>query len=399
MSHPRSLVQPCRLVCLVLVCTLAVPWAAPARAQRTSIITAEERSLIEKQLLPLPSKVQVAVALVRGDSVRYLGAERTPTGIRYLDNRASVFEIGSITKIFTATLLAQQVEKGALSLGTPVRELVPFPLKMSGRDGVDLTLKQLANHTSGMCHQPPGLNAHAFFHFHLREPFKDYDRARFENYLQREMALAFTPGTRYSYSNMGMSLVGYVLSVRGGKSYETLLQERIFGPLGMRSSTTELAKVRDRVVIGVEKEAKPAPYWDMNALAPAGGIKTSAEDFARFVRAQFAPDRAIALTQQPTFKIEDDYYVALGWHVIDRKNGERWLNHGGGMAGYTAIVNVNLRKRCGTVVLSNLGNAHKLAENVSQIGRDLLKSLEGLSSAAERLESGATPPGAAGAAG
>ena len=122
----------------------------------------------------------------------------------------------------------------------------------------------------------------------------------------------------------------------------------------------------------------PAPNWDMNALAPAGGIKTSAEDFARFVQAQFAPGPAIALTQQPTFKIEDNYFVALGWHIVDRKNGERWLNHGGGMAGYTAIVNVNVRKRRGVVVLSNLGNAHKLAENISDLGRQLLKELETL---------------------
>jgi CubicO group peptidase (beta-lactamase class C family) len=359
-----------------LACGIAAPWVAPAVATELPGPSAGERSLFEKQLLPLPTRVQVAVALVRGDSVRFLGAERTPHGIRYFDNRAAVFEIGSITKIFTATLLAQQVQKGALSLDTPVRKLVPFPLKTPGRDGVDLTLKHLADHTSGMCHQPPGLNLHAILHLHPREPFKDYDRARFEHYLRREMQLQFTPGTKYSYSNMGMSLVGYILSLRTGRSYEALLQEGLFGPLDMRSSTTELARVRDRVVIGVEREGRAAPNWDMNALAPAGGIKTSAEDFAKFVHAQFEPDSAIALTQQATFKIEDNYFVALGWHVIDRKNGERWLNHGGGMAGYTAIVNVNVRRRCGVVVLSNLGNAHKLAENVSQLGRDLLKDLE-----------------------
>jgi len=146
----------------------------------------------------------------------------------------------------------------------------------------------------------------------------------------------------------------------------------------MRSSTTDLARVRDRMVAGVKSEGVPAPNWDMNALAPAGGIKTSAGDFARFAQAQFAPDPAIATTQQPTFKIEDNYLVGLGWHIIDRKSGELWLNHGGGMAGYTAIVNVNVRKKCAVIVLSNLGNAHALAENVSQLGRDLLTNLEAL---------------------
>ncbi len=378
MNASGSLATRIRILGCLLAMAAGAPWHAASAAPANVAPSARERSLIETQLLPLPTRVQVAVALVRGDSVRFLGAERTPEGIRYLDNRAGVFEIGSITKVFTATLLAQQVRNGAVTLDTPVKRLVPFELKAPGRDGVDVTLKQLANHTSGMCHQPPGLNQHALFHLHLREPFRDYDRKRFEHYLQREMKLGFTPGTKYSYSNMGMSLVGYVLALRTGKSYEELLQAGLFGPLGMRSSTTDLARVRARVVSGVEKEGVMAPNWDMNALAPAGGIKTSAEDFARFVQTQFEPDPAIALTQQPTFKIEDGYSVALGWHVVDRRNGERWLNHGGGMGGYTAIVNVNVRRKLGVVVLSNLGNAHKLAENVSQLGRGLLKEMEAL---------------------
>jgi len=377
MNVSRSLGTAGRRIGCLLICVTAALWAAP-EAHGLPLPSAHERSVIEKQLLPLPTRVQVAVALVRGDSVRFLGAERTPQGIRYLDNRSAVFEIGSITKVFTATLIAQQVRKGTLNLDTPIRRLMPFELKMPGRDGVDVTLRHLVNHTSGMCHQPPGLNLHAILHLHPREPFKDFDRARFEHYLRRQMDLAFTPGTRYSYSNMGMSTAAYILCLRTGKSYETLLQEGIFTPLGMRSSSTELDRVRNHVVRGVEKEGKAAPNWDMNALAPSGGIKTSAEDFARFVRAQFEPDSAIAMTQRPTFKIDSGYFVAMGWHVIDRKNGERWLNHGGGMLGYTAIVNVNVRKRCGVVVLSNLGNAHKLAENVSQIGRDFLKDLEAL---------------------
>lgn len=367
-----------RGVCLFLLGIAVGPGAAGELAAGDVLPSPEERSLVEKQILPLPAKVQVAVAMVQGDSVRFLGAERTPQGIRYIDNRAAMFEIGSITKIFTATLLAQQVRMGSLRLEEPVRGLVPFKLRSSARGGVEVTLKHLASHTSGMCHQPPGLNFHAFIHGHTAEPFRDYDRPRFEHYLQQEMELDFTPGERYQYSNMGMSLVGYILALRTGKNFEALLQENIFGPLGMKSSTTDRSRVRDRVVVGVKNEGVAAPNWDMNALAPAGGIKTSAEDFARFAQAQFVPDPAIAMTQQPTVKIEDNYFVGLGWHIIDRKNGERWLNHGGGMAGYTAIVNVNARKRRAVIVLSNLGNAHKRAENISQLGRDLLRNLEAL---------------------
>ncbi len=375
MSPPRTPSHAGRALAGLALAACLVVLAAPALRADTPP-TPEERALVEKYVMPLPTKVQVAVALVRGDSVRFLGVERTKEGLRYLDNRAALFEIGSITKVFTATLLAQQVKKGVIRLDEPVRGMVPFALKAPGRDGVDVTLAHLVSHSSGMCHQPPGLNLHAILHLHAREPFRDYDRERFERYLRREMALAFTPGTKYSYSNMGMSLAAYALSRRTGKGYEAMLQEGVFDPLVMRSSFVGPARGRPGVVPGVEKEGAAAPSWDMAALNPSGGIKTSAADFARFVQAQFGDDPAIRLAQEPRVKIEDGYWVGMGWHIIDRKNGERWLNHGGGMAGYTAIVNVNVRRKRAVVALSNLGNAHKRAGNVDQLGRELLKGLE-----------------------
>jgi len=356
---------------------LAVSVATLAQgAPQATLPSAEERAIIEKQLLPLPTRVQVAVAVVTDGGVRFLGAARTKDGVRYIENRTALFEIGSISKVFTATLLAQQVQRGTLALDTPVRTLVPFALHESARDGVEVTLRHLATHTSGMCHQPPGLNRHALFHGHSSEPFKDYDQARFEAFLKDDMELAFTPGTKYSYSNMGMSLVGYILALKLGKSYEEILQADLLVPLGMTSTTTRRSKVAGRVIGGIEKEGVDAPSWDMGALAPCGGVLACTEDFAKLIQAQFGTDPAIALTQKSAFPIEEGYSVGLGWHIVERKNGERWLNHGGGMAGYTAIVNVNVKRRCGVVVLSNLGNAHKLAENVSQIGRDLLKAVE-----------------------
>ncbi len=380
----RSICLPTMIVRSVFVLSmfacphsLAAQGIPPAASPQASPSPAE-RDLIEKALLPLPTKVQVAVALVQGDSVRFLGAERTAGGIQYIDNRESVFEIGSITKIFTATLLARQVQKGALKLDDAVRRLVPFELKTPGRDGVDVTLKHLASHTSGMCHQPPGIGFHAMIHGHSKDPFWDFDQARFEEFLKEDMKLDFTPGTKYQYSNMGMSLVGYVLALKTGKSYEALLQEEIFKPLGMKWSSSNLSSVKSHVVTGILKEGEESPNWDMHALAPAGNVKTCAEDFAKFAQAQFAPDPAMAMTQQPVFKIEDGYYVGLGWHIIDRKNGERWLNHGGGMGGYTAIVNINMKRKQAAIVLSNLGNGHKLAENVSELGRGLLRNLETL---------------------
>jgi CubicO group peptidase (beta-lactamase class C family) len=336
------------------------------------------QSLIEKYLLPLPEKVQLALALIRNNSVEFVGAERIQDGIRYLDNRTAVFEIGSITKVFTATLLAYAVKRGMVSLDTPVQEYLPFKLKVSGREGVPLTLKHLATHTSGIRHQPPNINLYAFFHGHPRQPFRNYTEKRLEHYFRHELKLAFTPGEKYQYSNMGMSLVGYVLSDLAKKGYEELLQEELFQPLGMGLSTTEAANVSGHVVRGLEKTGIWAPNWDMYALSSAGGIKTCAEDFARFVLFQFSSDPVVTMTHEPAFKIEDNYYVGLSWHIIDRANGERWLNHGGGMLGYSANVNINVRRKCATIVLSNLGNTQNWPVKSFELGRDLLVKLEEL---------------------
>jgi CubicO group peptidase (beta-lactamase class C family) len=341
-------------------------------------IPAEHRALLEKHLAPFPHKVQVAIALVKDGSTVFLGAERTPEGLRKVDNRTGVFEIGSITKVFTATLFAQEVTKGNLKMDDPVQPFLPFRLNVSGRDGTEMTLKHLASHTAGFKHhQPPGLSRHAFFHAHRDDPYRCFDEARFEAYLRKDLELVSRPGAEYHYSNLGMSLLAKILMLRSGKSYETLLQERIFGPLGMSSSTTEIAKVRARVVQGVRGRGEAAPTTNMNALAPSGGILTCAEDMARFARTQFAPaDSALALTQQPVFTIEPGYSVALGWHLVDRTNGERWINHNGGMEGYTASVNVNPRKRCAVIVLCNYRNDDERGEEIRSLCRELLKGLE-----------------------
>lgn len=340
--------------------------------------TAAKRGAVNGCLARMPAGVQVAVALVQADSVRYLGAERTAEGVRPLENRAAVFQIGSITKVFTATLFAREVVAGRLGLDDTVASRLPFPLKESGRGGVPMTLVQLASHTSGIAHhQPPGLGLHAVLHFYWNEPWRDYDRARFEKYLRKDLRLASTPGTAYGYSNVGMSLLGLVLSLRTGEPYEKMLQEGIFQPLGMPSSTTDLAPVRDRVVTGRKTDGAPFPNQEMDALAPSGGIYSSAEDLARFARAEIdGGDAAIRLTQKPVFTIAEGEEVALGWHLYRWVQGWRALNHNGAIGGYTASVTVDPASRCAVVVLSNVMNEGDYGEAVRALGRTLMKQLE-----------------------
>lgn len=377
---PGSLCNVFRLLLTGLLLVSATSCGAQSSA--TLVVDpglpSEYQNVLASRLRAFPPGVQVSVALLDHGSTRFLGAERTPEGLRRVDNRTGLFEIGSITKVFTATLLAQEVVSGGLKLEDPVQSRVPFKLKASGRDGVPMTLRQLASHTSGIAHhQAPGLNRHAFFHGHTDDPFRCFDQAHFETYLREDLELAFTPGTQYRYTNLGMSLLGKILCLHSGKTYEALLQERIFAPLGMASSTTDLSKWRDRVVPGLRDKGKPAPNTSMNALAPCGGILTCAEDLARFAQAQFAPaSPAIGLTQQAVFTIEPGFPVGLGWHLVDRPDGARWINHNGGMEGYTASITLNPAKRLAAIVLCNYRNDDEHGEQIRALCRDLLKGLE-----------------------
>ncbi len=308
----------------------------------------------------------------------FLGGERTGQGVRQLDNRSAVFQIGSITKVFTATLFAQEVVAGRLALEDTVARRLPAGLRVSAKGGVEMALVQLASHASGIAHhRPPGLHRHALLHFHPDEPWRDYDSGRFETYLREDLELKTVPGTAYLYSNVGMSLLGLIVSQRCGAPYETLLQERIFRPFGMRASTTSLALVRERVIPGLKVNGKPFPNQDMAALAPSGGIYSSAEDLARFTRVEIdRVDPAVVLTQKPVFTIGEGEQVALGWHIYDWARGWRTLNHNGAIGGYTASVTVDTASRRAVIVLSNVMDKGRHGEAVRELGRSLLRRIE-----------------------
>jgi CubicO group peptidase (beta-lactamase class C family) len=333
--------------------------------------------IFNQYLLPLPEKVQVAIALIHGEKKQFIGAERTRDGVTYLDNHQAVFEIGSISKVFAATLLAQAVEQGHISLETPVQTLLPFKLRQSGLDGTEIALKHLANHTSGIAHhQPPWLSVNAILRGHPWVPFQYFTQARFESYLKRRIKLTTTPGTKYFYSNLGMSLAGYALATHSGQNYDEMVHTQIFQPLGMNLSAMQVAVVQKHILPGWRKAGMRSPNWDFYALSPAGGVKTCVEDLAKFVDAQFSNSPAVSMTQTPTFKIDENRFVGLGWHISDRPKGERWLNHGGGTLGYSANVVVNVNKQLAVILLSNLGSGKVWPQKTFELCRDILQKLE-----------------------
>lgn len=325
-----------------------------------------------------PNRTQFAIALVSDTSARFHGVLRSGDSLLSVDNRGSVYEIGSVSKVFTSTLLAQLVTEGELELDRPLRGLLDVPLnedawmRLEAETGI--TLEHLANHTSGLPRIPAGMGWSAVLQY--KNPYRNYGEDDLRAYLSEEMLLHSEPGTSFQYSNLGAGLLAYVLSQYTGKSYEQMLQERIFGPLDMDRSTTDRSLVAGRLVTGLNASGNPTPNWDLNALAGAGAILSTAGDMRHFVESGFdTADPVNRLLQQPTFRINEQMAVGLGWFILDRASGRRWLWHNGGTGGYRSSVALDPGARKGVVVLTNISSGHDRAARVDSLSFALLESL------------------------
>ena len=248
------------------------------------------------------------------------------------------FQIASLTKIFTALLLADAVLRGELSLDDELSRCLR--VAAPSFEGREITLADLATHTSGLPLRPSsraGTNQD--------NPYAGYtQQALREDIVAARLTRA--PGSAFEYSNFGFALLGEALSARLGASYAEILQERILSPLRMRSTTLAPSDAMTaRLIQGYDQAFAPAHAWDFGALAPAGGLFSTARDLRRFITLWTdAGDNALARAARSMFAIrrpgpDPATQMALGWRVIER--GDRtiaWSNgSGGGVRSYMAV--------------------------------------------------------------
>jgi len=260
----------------------------------------------------------------------------------------TVYEIGSITKTFTATLLANAVLSGRLALDTPVGQLLP-DFTIPSRGTKEITLGDIATQHSGLPRLPPD-----FMPADPENPYADYDAAKLKKSLA-DYKLPRDPGAAYEYSNLGFGLLGFALAQSAHLSYGELVDREILKPLGMTMSGIALTDaMRAHLAPGHDDQGKPAKNWDLDALAGAGAIRSSANDMLRYLRANMGIDSsplspAMTLAQQPRADMAKTMRVGLAWITTDR--GIVW--HNGGTGGYHAFIGFSGDRRLGVVVLSD----------------------------------------------
>ncbi len=334
-----------------------------------SLANSDYSEVIHDQMQGFPNGTQLAFAFIADSAVSYYGIERLDDTLHTVANQDKIFEIGSISKVFTGILLANFIADGTIRADESIKPYLPYDLP----DSIDLTFESLSNHTSGLPRLPSNLTMMALLN--RDNPYKKYGEEALQEYLTGD-DLRLRGVGEVQYSNLGAGLLGYVLTQIAKEDYESLLQSKICGPLGMNSTTSDRSIVEDRLVYGRDASGDITSNWDLNVLVAAGGIVSSAEDMAKFAMVQFdTTSMAMNIARQKTATLHGSMDVGLGWHIRYTDKGRTWHWHNGGTGGYRSYTAVDLEAGKGIVVLANISSFHDDSGKVDQLAMALLQEM------------------------
>jgi serine-type D-Ala-D-Ala carboxypeptidase/endopeptidase len=274
-------------------------------------------------------------------------------GVANLDTKETVtpktlFEIGSITKTFTCSMAAILSEKKKLNFSDPAQKYLPAKTILPERNGKVITIEHLATAHSGLPRMPANIRPQD-----PANPYIDY-REEELSYFISKYELTRDPGSEYEYSNLGMGLLGFILTGIEVKPYSKLLEELITKPLGMDHTFISGMRIEKPLASGyADKTPMKAWTWDdQSVITGAGGIVSSAEDMMKYVVAQLDPKNPLAnafsLAHQPRADA-GKMKIGYGWHIRD----EKIVWHNGGTGGFRSFAGFDKSKNKAVVILTN----------------------------------------------
>lgn len=318
-------------------------------------LEAKIQSIIKERVDKYNQDFGIVVGIVSEKGSKIIGyGKLNKKGSRDVDGN-TLFELGSITKTFTAVLLADMVERGELGLDDPIDKFLPGSVKPPTWNGKKITLLDLATHTSGLPNTPDN------------SVKPQDDMPGYENYSEQQLydflshyTLTRAIGSKVEYSNMGMGLLGHILSLKAGLPYDELVIRRICAPLGMNSTLRALPKgLRERMAVGRYLDGQESKGWEMPPVfAGAGGLRSTAGDMIKYLAANLgllkSPlSAAMQKTHEEKKNIRGEVLkIGLAWFVI-RKDDLKILIHEGGTEANSSFIAFDPQEKIGVVVLSN----------------------------------------------
>lgn len=309
---------------------------------------------IANSYLSNPNTKSLAIGVVNNNKINtfYYG-QTDATRKTSIPDGNTLYEIGSISKVFTATLLAELVEKGTISLDDSIVKFLPDSVAQNPLIQ-KITFKQLANHTSGLPRLPKNLDKAP--KFNAKNPYATYSRKEMFHYLKNVQS-ENEPGENFEYSNLGYGLLGELIAIITQKSYSQNIKEIISDTLKLPNTVEKANPKTQKITKVYNAEGQETPIWEWQAMAATGALKSTIHDLLRFAQYQFklpesTLENAMAHTRQFTFYLPPNTDIGLAWHMNMVDDVLQYW-HNGGTGGSSSFIGLVPDKKSAIIVLSN----------------------------------------------
>ena len=328
---------------LVLILAIGIMTAHSAKAENVL------RDDVRQTLLQLVESGQVRAAVAggwQGGTQQFETFGRASASGQQPPDANSVFEIGSISKVFTALLIESQVAHNRLSWDGSIAEYLP-DAALSNSQVAAITLRELATHTSGLPRLPDNMPMSDPF-----DPYAGYDRDLLLAWLQGHDPDALDRS--YAYSNLGAGLLGMIAGEAAGSDYARAMRTEVLEPLGMADTYSGLNPELQSRLVGGYSDGADMPNWaGFDALAGAGALFSTAADLMTFIEANLQPAATgeLAASLQAIREPQGNGTTALGWHLAEAEGDTIWW-HNGGTGGYASFLALRPAQQSGLVILT-----------------------------------------------
>ncbi|MEZ4918175.1 MAG: serine hydrolase domain-containing protein [Saprospiraceae bacterium] len=342
--------------------------------------------LIQSEAYGLPDGTEFSIGVLDQGEWLKMGFRVQGDQLVEVNNADKIFEIGSITKTFTASLVMKLQEAGSLSLDHPLQKYLPVEMVQDSFQGKTITLKHVIMHTSGLSSGPssftlPYLKA---LIFSPKNPNRNFKAKHYYRYLKK-FTLDYEPGQNWDYNNAGYGLLGEIICNLDGMSWEESVKKNIFDPLGMHNSYFKIDKGnKNQFIEGLTSNGKKSKPWEMHFINSAGAIKSTLNDMIRYASVQLESsseqlsflkethDPVDFSVKMPDGKLWKGNAMGLGWWHNLEDNQNTFIWHAGSSGGYTAFVGFSKLKGKAVVILSNISSSHPAARAENRIPKPIL---------------------------
>lgn len=310
----------------------------------------------------------IAIAIVDEGRVHYFGLERKFDKLTYIENSKSLYQIGSISKVFTSIILAHYALNKEIKLNESIDNYLGYKLNK------DLKLKwqDLANHTSGLDRMPEGVAFNTVKNF--ENPYALYDNAWMEDFLKTKVEIISDKKGISNYSNLGVGILGSSLALIKKTSYDELLKTLVTKKYELNNTFVYKSSDFNKLVKCYDMMDSPVTiHWELNAFNPAGGIVSNTEDMSKFILANLdSRNGELNMTHIPTVRIDSTTSIGLGWHILKTKDNRDLLFHNGATGNFRSSMLIDKETQKGVVILSNVSQ-NDSKNSLDKLSRSLIE--------------------------